>query len=379
VKRKKPLILIIVLLAAAASYAVYHRYSSNSTNGQLAWTGTVEVVEVLPSFQVAGKIDEAAFEEGQVIEAGRILAVIDSTELSEQLARAQANLEFARSRLDPLRAHAQYMEKSVQARIRSAQAHLEKVTSGLRPQEIESARQAVNQAKAAAQLAMERAARAERLYSQEVIPLSRKDEALHESEAAEAMLRQAEEALDLAEEGARPEDIAVAKAALSSAIAEREAVKTAWLEVTSAKHQLELAEAETRLATARLSYATVHSPIDGIVLSKSIEAGETVLPGSPIASIANLSRVLVRFYVEEKQLGNVRLGETLSIRSDSYPGKSFPGTLTFLSDSAEFTPKTIQTTEERTKLVFLAKATAQNPDQVLKPGMPVDVLMEGER
>lgn len=378
-KRKKAFVPILVLLVATASYGLYHFYLKKGSNDRLSWSGTVEVTEVLPSFQVAGKIDNTNFEEGQIVKAGQILSTIDSTELSEQLARTQANLQFAHSRLDVLGAQARYMERSVEARISSARANLEKITSGLRPQEIEKARQAVIQARAAADLAEEKAARAEVLYSQEVIPSARRDETFRESERAQAVLRQAVEALDLAEEGARAEDVAVARAALDSATAEKEEVKRARLEVTSARHQLELAEAETRVAETRLSYATLRSPIDGIVLSKNIEIGETVLPGAPIASIADLSRVLVRFYIEEPDLGLVHLGEKLSIFSDSYPDSTFPAILTFLSDSAEFTPKTIQTRNERNKLVFLAKVTAQNPDQALKPGMPVDVIMEDSR
>lgn len=377
--KKKYIILVVLLLLVAGSYTVSRFLFQNNSAGVLTYTGTVEVMEVLPSFQIAGKVNRVSFEEGQTIEPAQILATVDDAELSGQLSKAKANLEAVRSRLESLKTHARYLTRSVEARIKAAQADLNKVSRGPRPQEVESARQAVNQTQAQYKLTTEKAERTEKLYQQEVIPLVRRDEALRAAEAAEAALRQAEEALDLAEEGSRQEDVEIARASLASAQAERERVKQAWTEVTSAEYQVELAEAELRLAETRLDHATVRSSISGIVLSKSIEVGETALPGSPIASIADLSTVRVRFYVEEERLGHLNLGETVKIRSDSFPEKSFIGKISFLSDKAEFTPKTIQTREERTKLVFLAKVTADNPDQALKPGMPVDVILEEKR
>ena len=316
------------------------------------------------------------FEEGRTVEVGQVLAVMDSRELSQQAAMAEAGLALARSRLGPLRTQAEYLEKAVEARISSARAALAKVTAGPRSQEIESARQAVNQAQAAWSLAREKADRAENLYRQEVVPLARKDEAVRAAQAAMAALRQAEETLDLAVEGARPEDVRIAEAALASALAERDAVKRARMEVDSAERQIDLARAEADLAATRLEYATLRAPGDGVVLSRNIEAGETVFPGTPVASIADISSVEVRFYVEEPDLGRFSAGDEVTLRSDSFEGETFSGRLTFLSDRAEFTPKMVLTKEERSRLVFLAKASFENPDRKLKPGMPVDVFLE---
>jgi len=375
--KKKLLILILVLFLGAAVFFLYrHFYPAGADGDARPYSGTVEVIEVFPSFQVSGQIAKTFFEEGQTVEADQVLAVIDSAELSQQAARAKANLDFTRSRLSPLKTQARYLEQSVKARIAAAAAGLEKVTSGPRSQEVESAKQVVLQAQAGARLSREKADRAETLYREEVLPLARRDEALRNAEAAEAALRRAEEDLNLMEEGARPEDVRIAQAVLDTVLAERETVKRAWMEVTSAQHQMELAEAEADLAATRLDHATVRSPINGVVLSKNIEVGEAVSPGSPIASLASLSTVQVRFYVEEPHLGRLSFGSPVSLRSDSFPGETFTGTLIFLSDRAEFTPKTIQTKEERTRLVFLSKASFRNADHRLKPGMPVDIFVE---
>lgn len=374
--KRKLLILALLLLLGAAVFALYPFLSTEERNGARGYSGTVEAVEVLPSFQVSGKIEGVFFGEGQAVKAGQVLAVIDSTELSQQAARAGASLALARSRLEPLRTQATYLEKSAKARISAARAALEKVTAGPRSQEIESTRQAVNQAQAAQSLAREKAERAQTLYREEVIPLARRDEAVRWAQAADAALRQAQEALDLAEEGARPEDIRMAEADLESAIAQREAVKKARMEIISAEHQVELAQAEADLASTRLEYATLRAPMDGVVLSRNIEVGETVFPGSPVASIADLSTVEVRFYVEEPDLGRLVPGSAVRLSSDSFEGETFSGTLTFLSDKAEFTPKMVLTRDERSRLVFLAKASFENPEGRLKPGMPVDVFPE---
>ncbi len=374
--KKKLLILLIFLILAVAAYSLFRLLSGGGKGPAQGYSGTVEAVEVLPSFQIAGKIAKAPFQEGQSLKAGQVLAFLDTRELLQQATRARAGLALAQSRLEPLRTQAEYLEKSVEARISAARAALEKVKAGPREQEIESARQAVNRARAAADLAAEKAERALTLYQKEVIPLARRDEAVKEAEAAEAVLRQAEEALNLAEEGARTEDLRIAQANLASAKAEREAVERARLEISTAEHQVELAQAEVDLADTRLGYATLRMPIDGVVLSRNIEAGETVSPGIPVASISDLSAVEVRFYVEEPDLGIYSPGAPVRLRSDSFKDETFTGTLTFLSDRAEFTPKMVLTKGERTRLVFMAKAVFDNPDRKLKPGMPVDVFLE---
>jgi len=374
--KKKLMVAAIVILLGAAALVLHHFLTAGETGWGQGYSGTVEAIEVLPSFQVPGKIAAVKFDEGQTVKAGQILAMIDSTELSNQTAAARAAVDLSRSRLEPLKKQAQYLEKSVEARILSARAALEKVMAGPRSQEIERTRQAVEQARAQALLAMEKAERARVLYAKEVLPLARMDEAVRASEGAEAALRQAEEALKIAEEGSRGEDIRMAEANLGAALAEREAAARARLEIGPAQKQVELALAEAALAETRLRYATLRAPIEGVVLSRNIEKGESVVPGNPVASLADLSTVQVRFFAEEPDLGRLSVGIQIFLRSDSFEGETFSGTLTFLSDRAEFTPKMVLTREERTRLVYMAKASFENPDLKLKPGMPVDIFLE---
>ncbi len=133
----------------------------------------------------------------------------------------------------------------------------------------------------------------------------------------------------------------------------------------SAKSQLDYID-------ATLANSTIYAPIDGVVLTKNLEAGETAFPGSPILTLADLSKVWIKIYVSEPVVGLIKTGTAASIRVDTWPDRVFPGVVTYISDEPEFTPKTVQTKEERTKLVFAVKIELDNPEGLLKPGMPAD-------
>lgn len=136
-----------------------------------------------------------------------------------------------------------------------------------------------------------------------------------------------------------------------------------------------LAEAEAGVAAAHVTLedTRVFSPIDGVVTRKHAEVGETVAAGRAVVTLTNLSRPWVRVYIPETQIGRVRLGDVADIVIDTFPGRAFEGRVTYIAAEAEFTPKNVQTQEERVKLVFGVDVTADNPDGVLKPGMPADV------
>jgi HlyD family secretion protein len=137
----------------------------------------------------------------------------------------------------------------------------------------------------------------------------------------------------------------------------------------SAKSQLDYID-------ATLANSKLYSPIDGAVLTKNQEIGEVAFPGSPILTLADLTHVWIKIYVGEPFVGLIKTGDGATIHVDSYPGKAFPGVVTVISDEPEFTPKTVQTKEERTKLVFFIKIELENPELQLKPGMPADAEID---
>ncbi|OGC04971.1 hypothetical protein A2276_03345 [candidate division WOR-1 bacterium RIFOXYA12_FULL_43_27] len=143
-------------------------------------------------------------------------------------------------------------------------------------------------------------------------------------------------------------------------------------QLDNARSNYEAAAAALTLAENNLSYTTITSPIKGIVLSKAVEQGELVVYGSPIATLANLDEVKLYLYVGEKTVGKINYGSSVKVTVDSLPGKVFMGTVSYISDKQEFTPKPIQTQEERTTYVYKIKVIVPNPNHDLKPGMPAD-------
>ncbi|MBU0573532.1 MAG: efflux RND transporter periplasmic adaptor subunit [Candidatus Margulisbacteria bacterium] len=143
----------------------------------------------------------------------------------------------------------------------------------------------------------------------------------------------------------------------------------------SARSAMEAARATLDLAAIQLKNTSITSPIDGTVLVKAIEQGELAMPGSPIVTVANLDEMKITIYIPENQIGKVRLGQKAEVYVDSYPGEKFLGEVSYIADKAEFTPKNIQTKEERVTQVFGIKIVLLNPEGKLKPGMPADALI----
>jgi len=149
-------------------------------------------------------------------------------------------------------------------------------------------------------------------------------------------------------------------------------------QLSSATHLTEQNKATIDLIKVNLDNMVIKSPINGLVLSKNTEIGEVVLPGSSLLTLGDLLHPWVKIYIKETDLGKVKLGQKAEVKIDSYPDKVFEGKVTYISSEAEFTPKNIQTKEERVKLVFGIKVSLDNPQQILKPGMPADVILSKE-
>jgi HlyD family secretion protein len=147
-------------------------------------------------------------------------------------------------------------------------------------------------------------------------------------------------------------------------------------EVDVARAQYAAAQASMALAETQLGYTRLLSPFDGIVTSRNVELGEVVTTGREVLTVADLSKVELKIYVGERDVGKVKPGQAAEVRIDSAPDRVFEGTVSFISPEAEFTPKIIQTHKERVKLVYLVKISIPNPDLTLKPGMPADAWLK---
>ena len=186
------------------------------------------------------------------------------------------------------------------------------------------------------------------------------------------------EHLALVKEGSRKQQIDEARAAYNQSKAQYDVVKAGPRQETidQARARAKQAEAALQLAKTRLSYATLASPMSGVVMSKNIEPGEYVAPGTPVVTVGDLVNVWLRAYIPETELGRVKVGQKARVTTDTYPGKVYEGRIAFIAQEAEFTPKNVQTEKERVKLVYRIKIDITNPAMELKPGMPADAVIE---
>ena len=313
--------LLIAALSGAAAWAGRHLGGGTAT--PVSVTGTIEATQVDVSVKITGRILERLVKEGDTVSRGQLLVRLDDSELAADVKRQEAAL-------------------------RSAQATLRDLEKGARPQEIEDARAAVSSAEATRSMTEREFQRNDQLFKQNLIAAQDVDRARQAYEVARAQERSAREKLALVLAGSRPDQIDAAR----------------W-QVTQAESAL--AQAQSRLREAR-----VIAPIDGVVLRKNLEAGETANPGVPILTLVNPKDVWLRAYVPETEVGKLKIGDTATLRVDAFPNRVFSGRLIEIGSEAEYTPRNVQTKKERVNLVFRIKIQIDNPAGILKPGLPAD-------
>jgi multidrug resistance efflux pump len=177
-------------------------------------------------------------------------------------------------------------------------------------------------------------------------------------------------------------DVAEAQYEVAAAAVELAQAQVEGLRIGATPEQIAAAEAQVAVARSALSAVeaqldklALRAPISGLVLERPVHVGEVALPGAPLLTLADLDALTLTIYVREDQLGQVQLGQAASVTVDAYPDRVFSGAVDFISSQAEFTPKNVQTQEERANMVFAVKVRLPNPDHALKPGMPADALL----
>ncbi len=288
--------------------------------------GNLETDDARLSFKVAGRLVERTIDEGQRVEAGQLLARLDDTELVQELAIRQAEAEAALAMLSELEA-------------------------GARPQEIAAMEAMLHSAQAEHERARFEFSRQERLRASDVTAERELEVARATLGVTAARVAELGERLALLREGARAEAIAQARA------------------------RLEQARAAVALAKTRADNARLEAPTAGVILSKHAEPGEFLGIGAPVVTITDNRHVWLRGYVGQLDLGRLRLGQTLAVEVDAFPGRTFSGRLAFISPEAEFTPKTVQTEKERVTLVFRIRVDLDNPEGELKAGMAARAIL----
>lgn len=372
---KRLLILIaIVLLVGVAVWYFFIREKPGEEK-TIRTSGNIEAIEVELSFRIPGWVAERPVDEGYTLAKGQLVAKLDTTELEQQVAVQQADANAAKAALAELLGGSRPQEiAQAEAASRKAQRFYEKLVAGSRPDEIAAAEAGMLQVKQDTERLKFEYDREKALFEQGIIAASDWQATEYAYLVSVARLHQLEAQLKLVREGPRKEEIDQAKAAMDLANANYSLVKEGPRkeQIDQARARLDQSQQALAVAQTRLDYATLPSPVPGVVLSKNVEAGEYVSPGTPIVTVADLQDVYLRAYIDETDLGRVKLGQRARITTDTYPGKIYEGVIAFISDQAEFTPKNVQTRKERVKLVYRIKINIRNPNMELKPGMPAD-------
>jgi HlyD family secretion protein len=382
VKVKKEFIIGFVALLFVLLAVFFLVRSGSARLGVIHLSGNIEVTSAEVSFKIPGRVVERAVDEGDLVKAGQLTARLESTDLVQEVALRRADAENAQAALDELRAGFRREDVAQgEAAAQQAQARLDEMLAGSRPQEIAAAQATVDRAKAETVRAQADAARYQPLVKKDEVSQQQYDAVRTTYETAVARQKEAEEQFKLVKEGPRREQIEQARAALLQARERFRLLRNGSRQedIEQARARLAVAQAALAEAETRLSYATVVCPLTGVVLSKNIEPGEYVSPGTPVVTVADLENIWVRAYVNETDLGRVKVGQRARVTSDSYPHKVYDGRLAFVASQAEFTPKTVQTEKERVKMVYRVKVDITNQNMELKPGMPAEVdLLAGD-
>jgi len=383
--------LVIPAAIVAAGLIYYFKfYLSGVSDAEIKASGHIEVTEVDMSFRIPGHVARIFVDEGMKPKKGEVLTELDQEIIKSRRDQAEAQVKELEAREASLALTIKIKEEVLDAEInraragvKAADARYQSLKTGSREQEIAEAAAARDRAKYEWENRERDYQRMKELFSSRIVSESQYDSARTGAEASRAAYEAALERYKLVKAGPRDELVLEGKANLASSSAGLVAAEAGRKEVEKLKLDLQALQAQRDQARALLTIAEedlrksrLYAPFDGFVTVKDVEEQEYVQAGTPVVTLAHLDEVWVKTYVPETQLGKVYLGQEAEVISDTFPNKTYPGTVTYISPEAEFTPKNVQTREERVKLVYRIKVTLQNPRQELKAGMPVDVILK---
>jgi len=384
--KKKILIPVVGLIALGVAGAVIFRNSNRPRENRIVVSGNIELNEVTIAFKTAGKLIERTVDEGDAVKPGQIIARLDRDQLQRQREQAQAALAAAQAQLAQAETAVRWQRETLaadvaqrRADLQATEARLAELKSGSRPQEIQEAKAAVENAEAELTRARGDWDRAQVLYKNDDISKSQYDQFRTRFASAEAVVKQAKERYALVEAGPRQEQIQAAasqvdrgRAAVRVGEANTLEVRRREQEIGTRRAEIERARAQVAAVDVQLADTVAVSPVGGVVLVKAADVGEVLAAGTPVVTVGDIDHPWLRGYINETDLGRVKLGMKVRITTDSYRGKAYSGRVTFIASQAEFTPKQIQTQEERVKLVYRIKIEVDNPQHELKSNMPAD-------
>ncbi len=322
--KRKPVIIVTAVAAIITAVAWWYVFRAVPIPADKVFvSGNIEATEVSLSFRISGQIKTLSVKEGDRVEQGHVISTLDTDSLEA-------------------------MRGAATAEIATLQAVLDELEEGTRKEQIEMARALLKAADSRKKNALDEYERYLQLFKEKAVSQSSFDVRETSWKVAIEEYNNALQRLMELEKGPREQQIRAARTRLERAVFELN------------KIQLDI------------EHSTLTAPVSGVVLVKSNEIGEVVLPGATVVTMAMVDEVWLKGYVGEMDLGRIKLGQKAEIKIDTFPEKTYPGSLTFISSRAEFTPKNVQTREERVKQVYRVKVTMPNLHQDLKIGMPAE-------
>ncbi len=352
--RKQIIVGVLLLLIGAGSIFAYQQWLSNQRlpEGLIQANGRIEGDHVTVSSKFPGRVLQLVVREGASVQAGELMVQLDDIQTRAQVAQARKAWQ------------------AVEARVQATHTDLAVLNLEV-PLTIGRADAAVAEARAMHQraIAMEREARSDAERYRRL--------AAHDN-ASRQQLEQAETRWDVARN-----DIAAARSALNQAIKRSAEAELGWkrirakeAEVAALEHQRDQAEAALEEVESVLADLTIRAPSTGVVMTRMVDVGEFVKQGAPMFEIVDLDHLYLKVYVPEAQIGKVRMGLPARIYTDAFPDSPFNATVRYIASQAEFTPKEVQTPEERVKLTYAVRLYLdENPEHRLTPGLPADAVI----
>jgi len=338
------------------------------------------------AFKTSGRLIERTVTEGDAVQKGMVIARLDREQLLHQrdtaaAALATAQAQFAESQ-SALKWQRETMAADLQLRnadLSAAQSQLLQLKNGARPQEVQQSQAAVAASQSQYDGAKKDWERAQKLYKDDDISTSQYDQFHTRFESADANLKQVKEQANLVQAGPRAETIESASAQVERAraslrVGQANEIETKRREqdIVARQGDIDRAKSQIALIDSQLADTIAVSPINGVVLVKAADVGEVLAPGTSVVTVGDIEHPWLRAYIREQDLGRVKLGDKVKVTTDSFHDKVYDGKVSFISSDAEFTPKQIQTAEERVKLVYRVKIDVDNSRHELKSNMPAD-------
>lgn len=389
---KKIVVAVIVLLLLGGCIFFFvkkDREKRDVVVNYIETSGTLEVIETDCSFKIAGKIVDLPILEGDSITKGQFIGRLSSQSIDQEIIVQKSSIDTIKAQFPKIDIQINQTDISVKKEIENAKikvdeayARYESIKSGSRDEEITKAEHLVDQTEHVLLNAKKNYERAENLYEKGAISQQDRDNTKTGYLSAFEENKQAKANLSLLKAGAKSEDIEASFQVYNQAVANYELTLAKNFELKKLEEdkkilasQLKNAEDGLKLLEVKKSDHKLYSPVTGTVLRKVAEEGENVTAGVTVLTVGNLDEIYLRGYVAETDLAKVKLGQRCELKTDTYPDKIYNGKITYISDKAEFTPKNLTTKDDRVKLVYRIKISADNSSRELKPGMIADAFI----